>query len=109
MTNIMNAHPNTNSIKSVVFIVASWLLVPSLLIAGIANLADYSFPKSLAILNNDGFWLLLIPVIGLFAIFRDGRWSGWKVVEWSTLLSTLFWCGWIVSLAVGVVELSIGG
>lgn len=48
--------------------------------------------------------ILFIPLIGLVPICRDKKWN-WKVVETSVLLNGLFWLGWTVSLAVGVLSL----
>lgn len=48
--------------------------------------------------------ILLIPLFGLVSICRDNQWN-WKVVKTSALLNALFWFGWSVSLAVGVLSL----
>jgi hypothetical protein len=74
----------------------------------VAKLAGVEFRGVLSFLNNSGIWILSLPVVGLFAIFRHGSWTGWKVVESSTLLSAFFWFGWAGGLVVGVVELFAG-
>ena len=51
-----------------------------------------------------GLLILLIPLGGLFAILRHGRWS-WRVVESSKLLNALFWLGWTTALLVGLLTL----
>jgi hypothetical protein len=70
-----------------------------------AKLAGVEFGGALSFLNIRGLWILVIPMAGLFAIFRHGRWSGWKVVNSSRVLSVIVWIGWTVALVVGVVDI----
>jgi hypothetical protein len=52
-------------------------------------------------MNTQGFVILLIPLFGLIAIFRGGRFQK-RVISSSALLSGVFWFGWISSLAFGL-------
>ena len=40
--------------------------------------------------------ILIIPIMGLFAIFKNKRWN-WAVTN-SKLFSVLFWLGWFIAL-----------
>ena len=73
-----------------------------------ARLTGVEFPAALSLLNRNGILMMVIPVLGLFAIFRDGRWNGWKVVASSILLSAMVWFGWVIALVVAVTELVAG-
>ncbi len=55
-------------------------------------------------MNLQAGLILLIPLLGLVPICRDGKWN-WKVVKTSILLNGVFWLGWTVSLAVGLLNL----
>jgi hypothetical protein len=61
--------------------------------------------------------LLAIPVLGLFAILRGGRWN-WYVVgviplvnrlpaRWHTLLNLMVWLGWTVCIFSGIWTLAM--
>ena len=69
-----------------------------------AHLAGVEFRGALSFLNNRGFWILITPALAPFVLFRHGSWTGWKVVESSTLVSALCRFGWTNMLFVGVVE-----
>jgi hypothetical protein len=47
------------------------------------------------------FIVLLIPIFGLTAICRTGKWN-WKIVE-SSLFNALLWLGWFTALIVAVI------
>ena len=51
-----------------------------------------------------GLVILVIPLSGLFAILRGGRWT-WRVAGASKLLNALFWLGWTTTLVVGLFTL----
>jgi len=55
-------------------------------------------------MNSSGF-VLIIPLLGLVPICREGRWT-WSVVPRSKILNVLFWCGWFLSLVVGLLILA---
>jgi hypothetical protein len=66
-------------------------------------------------MNTQGFLILLIPILGLCAICRGGRWH-WDVISSDgmpvlrsnfirRLLLGMFWLGWSTSLIVGVLML----
>lgn len=50
------------------------------------------------------FLSMLIPLLGLFAICRGGRWK-WKVVESNEVANGIFWIDWVASLVVGLMRL----
>jgi hypothetical protein len=56
-------------------------------------------------MHYDGFTILMIPLFGLFAISRGGKWH-WKVVEGGKGLSAFFWFGWFTALIVGLLRVS---
>lgn len=66
-------------------------------------------------MNTEAFLVLLIPLFGLFAILRGGRWnwdpigtggSAWTHTPFMhRLLAAMLWFGWTTSLAVGVLML----
>lgn len=55
-------------------------------------------------MNMSGFVILLIPLLGLFPICRDGQWN-WQVVKGSATLSLICWIGWFGALIVGTIVL----
>jgi len=67
-------------------------------------------------MNIQGSLILLIPILGLFAICRTGRWR-WDVMSYygtpflgsyfvHRLVLAMFWLGWSTGLVVGVLRLS---
>ncbi len=56
-------------------------------------------------MHYDGFVILLIPVLGLIAICRNGKWN-WNVVPSNKVLNGIFWFGWISALLVALLRLS---
>jgi len=66
-------------------------------------------------MNTEGFLVLLMPVIGLYAICRGGRWHWDPIssngVAWiqsrfvHRLLLGMFWVGWTTGLVIGVLML----
>ncbi len=53
-------------------------------------------------MHFDGFLILTIPLSGLVAICRDGKWH-WNPVEysygkhrWTNALNAIFWFGWLM-------------
>ena len=57
-----------------------------------------------AIVNSQGFIILLVAFVGLIPICRNKRWN-WNIVRSSLPLTILFWAGWFGSLAVGALVL----
>jgi hypothetical protein len=55
-------------------------------------------------MHSDGFTILFIPLVGLCAICRGGKWH-WRVVD-DTLSNAIFWFGWSATLLVGLVRIS---
>ena len=66
-------------------------------------------------MNTQGFLMLLIPILGLFAICRSGRWR-WDVMSFygtpfmgsyfiHRLVLVMFWLGWSTGLIAGVLML----
>jgi hypothetical protein len=66
-------------------------------------------------MKTQAFLILLIPVLGLFAILRGGRWN-WDPIgpdgaAWlhtpfmHRLLVAMFWLGWSTGLVVGLLLL----
>jgi len=53
---------------------------------------------------NGSYWILTIPLVGLFAILRDGGWN-WNVAPSNRLLTALFWIGWSSSIVVFALSL----
>jgi hypothetical protein len=52
----------------------------------------------------NGLLILLVPLMGLFAICRGGKWH-WKVIEDSKALNAIVWIGWITGLVVGMLTI----
>lgn len=57
-----------------------------------------------AVINHDGFVILLIVILGLVPICRGGKWN-WEVVQGSEALSTMFWFGWFSALLVSLLRI----
>jgi hypothetical protein len=55
-------------------------------------------------MHSDGFGILLIPIMGLPAIFRGGKFH-WRVTS-DTLLNGMFWFGWLITLLGRLVRIS---
>jgi len=53
-------------------------------------------------MNFKALWILFIPLLGLFTIFRGGHFQ-WKVAPSSQLFSFIFWFGWVSALIVGLL------
>jgi hypothetical protein len=66
---------------------------------------------SFVIMHLDGFVILGIPLMGLAAICRGGKWH-WNVVQqvagedipWGKTLNALCWLGWFGALIVGTLR-----
>ena len=56
-------------------------------------------------MHYDGFLILLVPLMGLNAICRNGKWN-WNVVASSKVLNGIVWLGWFSALLVGLVRIS---
>jgi hypothetical protein len=57
-----------------------------------------------AVTRYDGFMMLVVPIMGLFAICRGGKWH-WKVIEGSKALNAFLWFGWLTGLVVGILTI----
>ncbi len=53
---------------------------------------------------NNSYWVLMVTIAGLFAIFRDGKWN-WNVIPSSKVVNAVFWIGWSSSIAVFIVNM----
>ena len=60
-------------------------------------------------MNDAAFGALLIPILGLFAICRNGKWYWDPIYSTfqikSRLLTGVFWLGWTAGLIVGMSEI----
>ena len=55
-------------------------------------------------MNFEAFLILNIPLVGLVAICKDGKWN-WRVIESGKLLNAIFWIGWFGGLFYGTLRL----
>lgn len=67
-------------------------------------------------MNAQALWILLVPLLGLLAIFRDGKfhWDPFPPAAAARLrrlpliyrlLVGMFWLGWMTCLVVGILML----
>jgi len=67
---------------------------------GVKSEAYYLFGVH-TIMNTHAFAILLVPIMGLAAICRGGRFHK-RVISSSALLNGVFWFGWTSTLVFGL-------